>query len=198
MHTEILVLAWGAVLLLVHIFAAAQLKTRQYGIEWNAGPRDASQPPLEKYAGRLVRAQANMLETFPIAIAALLGRGPRRAHQRRHRARRVDLAGRAGGLPSALLGRRERRAQHRIPRQHRRPRHGHMAAALGLSGGERAPMPAVAACLCTGTSQHVPATWIDPPALTSASRAASCVNRNHVQFVRGKPPPHRHIRRLHA
>ena len=59
MHTEILILAWGAVLLLVHIFAAAHFKTRQYGTQWNVGARDEALPPLEPIAGRLVRAQAN-------------------------------------------------------------------------------------------------------------------------------------------
>lgn len=73
MQTELLILAWGCVLLLVHIFAAAHLKTRQYGAQWNMGARDERLPPLGKYAGRLVRAQANFLETFPIAIVALLG-----------------------------------------------------------------------------------------------------------------------------
>ncbi|MCB2046903.1 MAG: MAPEG family protein [Novosphingobium sp.] len=73
MHTEILILAWGAVLLLVHIFAAAHFKTRQYGTQWNVGARDEALPPLEPIAGRLVRAQANFAETFPIAIVALLG-----------------------------------------------------------------------------------------------------------------------------
>ncbi len=73
MHTEILILAWGAVLLLVHIFVAAHFKTRQYGTQWNIGARDEALPPLEPTAGRLVRAQANYSETFPIAIVALLG-----------------------------------------------------------------------------------------------------------------------------
>lgn len=73
MHTEILILAWGAVLLLVHVFAAGHFKTRQYGAQWNIGARDEALPPLEPIAGRLVRAQANFAETFPIAIVALLG-----------------------------------------------------------------------------------------------------------------------------
>ena len=73
MHTEILILAWGAVLLLVHIFAAGHYKTKQYGTQWNVGARDEALPPLEPIAGRLVRAQANYAETFPIAIIALLG-----------------------------------------------------------------------------------------------------------------------------
>jgi len=73
MHTEILILAWGAVLLLVHIFVAGHYKTKQYGTQWNIGARDEALGPLEPVAGRLVRAQANYAETFPIAVVALLG-----------------------------------------------------------------------------------------------------------------------------
>ncbi|MBV1686181.1 MAPEG family protein [Novosphingobium sp. G106] len=73
MHTEILILGLGTLLLLVHIFAAAIVKTRQYGSEWNMGARDEMLPPMEPLPGRLVRAQANFQETFPIAIAALIG-----------------------------------------------------------------------------------------------------------------------------
>lgn len=73
MHQEILVLAWGCVLLLFNIFLAGHLKTKQYGTDWNIGARDAPMPPLNEHAARMLRAQNNMLETFPIAIAALLG-----------------------------------------------------------------------------------------------------------------------------
>ena len=73
MPTEIKILAWAAVLLIVHIFAAVHLKTRQYGAKWNMGARDEAQPPLNHLAGRLQRTQANFLETLPIAIIALLG-----------------------------------------------------------------------------------------------------------------------------
>jgi uncharacterized MAPEG superfamily protein len=73
MQTEIMIVAWGALLLVVHIFAAAHVKTRQYGAEWNMGARDESLPPMAPVTGRLVRAQANFQETFPIAIAALVG-----------------------------------------------------------------------------------------------------------------------------
>jgi uncharacterized MAPEG superfamily protein len=73
MPTEIRILAFAAVLLLVHVFAAVRLKTRQYGTKWNVGPRDEAVPPLSPMAGRLQRAQANFLETLPIAIVALLG-----------------------------------------------------------------------------------------------------------------------------
>jgi len=73
MAVELKIAAFGAVLLLIHIFAAVHLKTKQYGREWNVGARDEQLPPLNPVAGRLARAQANFLETFPIAIIALLG-----------------------------------------------------------------------------------------------------------------------------
>jgi uncharacterized MAPEG superfamily protein len=73
MPTEIKILAWGALLLIVHIFAAVHLKTRQYGVTWNMGARDDAVPPLNPLAGRLQRAEANYLETLPIAIITLLG-----------------------------------------------------------------------------------------------------------------------------
>lgn len=71
MHLEYVILGWGCVLALVHIFAAAQVKTQQYGTAWNAGPRDETLPPPTPIVWRLSRAQANFFETFPIAIAAV-------------------------------------------------------------------------------------------------------------------------------
>lgn len=88
MPVELRILALGAVLLLVHIVAAVQVKTRQYGRKWNVGARDGPLPPLNPLAGRLARAEANFTETFPIAIVALIG---------------VVLAGRTSGL-TALGG----------------------------------------------------------------------------------------------
>ena len=73
MPTEILVLALAAVLLVVHIQAAIRVKTKQYGIAWNVGPRDAEMPPPEPVVGRLERARDNFLETLPIAVIALFG-----------------------------------------------------------------------------------------------------------------------------
>jgi uncharacterized MAPEG superfamily protein len=72
MTTELIVLAWGCVLALVHIIAAAQVKTRQYGSKWNVGPRDEELPPASPMVGRLSRAQANFFETFPLMVAAVL------------------------------------------------------------------------------------------------------------------------------
>ena len=73
MAVELRIAALGAVLLIIHIFAATHFKTKQYGRQWNVGARDEALPPLNPVGGRLARAQANFLETFPIAIVALLG-----------------------------------------------------------------------------------------------------------------------------
>lgn len=73
MQSEILVLALAAVLLVVHIQLAIRFKTKQYGVDWNIGARDAEMPPLGAVAGRLERARDNFLETLPIAVIALFG-----------------------------------------------------------------------------------------------------------------------------
>jgi len=73
MYQEVLVLAWGCVLLFVHIFVAIHFKTKQYGRDWNMGARDAQMPPLNPVAARLERARDNFQETFPIAVVALFG-----------------------------------------------------------------------------------------------------------------------------
>ena len=52
--------------------AAAQAKTRQYGTKWNISARDGELPPPNPIVGRLMRAQANFFETFPIFIAAVI------------------------------------------------------------------------------------------------------------------------------
>ena len=70
--TELVVLTWGCILAFVHIFAAVQAKTRQYGTKWNMGARDEELPPINPVAGRLARAQANFFETFPIFLAAVI------------------------------------------------------------------------------------------------------------------------------
>jgi len=70
--TELAVLAWGCVLGLVHIYSAGRVKTRQYGTKWNVGARDEALPPPEPLVGRLMRAQANYFETFPLMAAAIL------------------------------------------------------------------------------------------------------------------------------
>lgn len=73
MPAEITILAWAAVLLLVHIMLEINVKTRQYGTKWNMGARDESLPPPSDLAGRLGRAKINYMETLPIAVIALFG-----------------------------------------------------------------------------------------------------------------------------
>ena len=73
MPVELKILALGALLLFVHIFTATRFKTAQYGRKWNVSARDETLPPANPITARLMRAQANFEETFPIAIVALLG-----------------------------------------------------------------------------------------------------------------------------
>ena len=72
MTVELTVLAWACLFGGAQIFVAAQLATRQYGMEWGLSSREAPMPPLAPFVGRMKRAQANFLETFPIAAAAIL------------------------------------------------------------------------------------------------------------------------------
>jgi uncharacterized MAPEG superfamily protein len=73
MPIELKILALGALLLFVYIFTATRFKTAQYGRSWNVGARDETLPAANAMTGRLIRAQANFQETFPIAIVALFG-----------------------------------------------------------------------------------------------------------------------------
>ena len=73
MPIELKILALGALLLFIHIFIATRFKTAQSGRKWNVSARDQELPEPSPVSGRLIRAQANFEETFPIAIVALLG-----------------------------------------------------------------------------------------------------------------------------
>ncbi|HLC08578.1 MAG TPA: MAPEG family protein [Methyloceanibacter sp.] len=72
MSTELTMLALSVALGLVQIILSAQSKNFQLGYLWAAGPRDEPRPPLTGLAGRLERALANFLETFPLFVAAVL------------------------------------------------------------------------------------------------------------------------------
>lgn len=72
MTSELTLLAWTLVLTLFQILLPATLRNRETGIDYNAGPRDDAGPPVGTITGRLRRAQANLLETLPIFIAAVL------------------------------------------------------------------------------------------------------------------------------
>ena len=73
MKLEFIMLGATIALALVNILWAGNVRTKQYGIDWNMGARDEKMPPLDPLAGRLLRAQANLYETLPLFIAALLG-----------------------------------------------------------------------------------------------------------------------------
>lgn len=72
MNIELTVLAAGCILGVVQIFVAAEVEARQYGMKWSLSSREAAMPPWNTLVGRLKRAQANFLETFPIAASAIL------------------------------------------------------------------------------------------------------------------------------
>ncbi|MBI1360805.1 MAG: hypothetical protein GC155_11060 [Alphaproteobacteria bacterium] len=72
MTTDLQVLAWALVLAFVQILLPAGARTLQYGLPWNAGPRDEAVPPPNKLAGRLDRAEKNLFETLPLFIGAVL------------------------------------------------------------------------------------------------------------------------------
>ena len=69
--TELKLLGAAVVIGLAQIFLGAGAATRDNGVTWNAGPRDAPIPP-GVLAGRLDRALRNFLETFPLFAAMLL------------------------------------------------------------------------------------------------------------------------------
>lgn len=72
MTTELCMLVAGAVLGLVQIALAASGSVAQRGLSWAAGARDGDAKLLTGVAGRLDRARANFLETFPLFAAAVL------------------------------------------------------------------------------------------------------------------------------
>ena len=72
MTIELTYLAATLILALVQIMLPAAGRTAKYGLKWNAGPRDADVPPPGRITGRLERAQANLYETLPLFIGAVL------------------------------------------------------------------------------------------------------------------------------
>lgn len=72
MAVELICLAWTVVLGLVHIIVAGNARTKQLGTQWNLSARDGETPLLSPLVSRLLRAQANFFETFPLFAAAIL------------------------------------------------------------------------------------------------------------------------------
>lgn len=72
MTTELTLLAWTLVLAFVQIMLPAAIRNREAGLGYHMGPRDTPAAPPGKYAARLQRAQANLFETLPIFVGAVL------------------------------------------------------------------------------------------------------------------------------
>lgn len=72
MHIELVVVCWSVILGLVHIVLASHSASLQRGYKWTASPRDEPVAPLTGAAGRLARALANFIETFPLFLALVV------------------------------------------------------------------------------------------------------------------------------
>ena len=72
MTIEMKLLAWSLVLALAQILLFDVSRTSQYGFKWNTGARDDVMPALSPITERLGRAQANLYETLPLFLAAVI------------------------------------------------------------------------------------------------------------------------------
>ncbi|MQR98562.1 MAPEG family protein [Gluconobacter aidae] len=65
-------LGWTLVLAVVQLFLTAAACRQQDGLQWASSNRDGEAPHYTGMAARLKRAQANLAETLPIFIGAVL------------------------------------------------------------------------------------------------------------------------------
>ena len=72
MHIELFVVCLSVILGLVHIVLASHSASLQRGYKWTASARDEPVAPLAGAAGRLARALANFIETFPLFLALVV------------------------------------------------------------------------------------------------------------------------------
>jgi uncharacterized MAPEG superfamily protein len=73
MTPELTILGWTLVLAIVQILLPGMLRTRETGVDYNAGARDTPSPvPPGVVTERLLRAQRNLYETLPLFAAAIL------------------------------------------------------------------------------------------------------------------------------
>ena len=63
----------SVLILIAHIVLQDMAATKEFGSQWNAGPRDESKKVEGKLAGRAERASANFRETYPAFIALAFG-----------------------------------------------------------------------------------------------------------------------------
>lgn len=71
MTTELFYLAWATVLGLVHAIATGQFTTIQHGVAYGLSSRDEKKE-VTGIGGRVQRAFANYMQTFPFFTAAVL------------------------------------------------------------------------------------------------------------------------------
>lgn len=83
MPTELTVLAWSVVLLMIHVAAQGATTTASVGLQYNLSPRDDGRQPTGVLAPRLKRALDNYKETYPAFIALALA---------------LAVSGRSGGI----------------------------------------------------------------------------------------------------
>lgn len=72
MTLELHCLAWASILGLAHILIAGNARTIELGAQWNMGARDEKVKELNPFTERLLRAQSNFFETFPLFASAVL------------------------------------------------------------------------------------------------------------------------------
>jgi uncharacterized MAPEG superfamily protein len=72
MSTEIVLLGWSVLLLLVQVVLQASLVSSELGMPYALGPRDEGREPKKPIARRSVRSLRNFLETYPAFIALAL------------------------------------------------------------------------------------------------------------------------------
>jgi len=72
LSTELVLLGWSVVLLVVHILAQSGAMTKETGLEWNASARDGGPKAESVMAGRSERALKNFLETYAAFVGLAL------------------------------------------------------------------------------------------------------------------------------
>lgn len=72
MSMSLVWLGWTLVLAVAHLFLTSAACRRQDGVQWATGNRDGETPHYTGLAARMRRAQANLQETLPIFIGAVL------------------------------------------------------------------------------------------------------------------------------
>lgn len=71
MTTELTMLGWSVVLGLIHAVLTGQMTVLQHGLGYGLSPRD-ERKELTGVPGRISRAFANYMQTFPFFAAAVL------------------------------------------------------------------------------------------------------------------------------